>query len=72
MTNDVDSVVCDYQWPAVGLFVVEVYIVQSDVTGMTDVKTFGRDGAEHPGFGIDFLLFRWCALAVSFGLTARE
>ncbi len=64
--GDAGSVVRDHQWPAVGLLVVEVYIVQTDVAGMADVEAFGRNGAEHPWFGIYFLLFGRRTLSVGF------
>ena len=68
--GDAGSVVRDHQWPAVGLLVVEVYIVQPDVACMADVEAFGRNGAEHPWFGIYFLLFGRRTLSVGFGVAA--
>ena len=68
--GDASSVIRDYQRSAVGLFVVKMYVVQSDVTGMADVEAFGRNGAEHPWFGIYFLLFGRRTLSVGFGVAA--
>lgn len=70
MVGDVGGIVCDHQRPTVGLFVVEVHVVQSDVAGMADVEAFGWNGAEHPGFGINLLLFGQRALSVGFSVAA--
>lgn len=42
---------------SVRLFKVEADAVESYVLCVADIKSFGGNRAEHPGFGIYFLLF---------------
>ena len=42
---------------SVRLFKVEADAVEGNVPCVADIKPFGGNSAEHPGFGIYFLLF---------------
>ena len=42
---------------------------RSYVLCVTDIKSFGGNRTEHPGFGIYFLLFGWSALAIFFAVS---
>ncbi len=48
---------------------VETDTVESYVLCVADIKSFGGNRTEHPGFGIYFLLFGWSALAVFFAVS---
>ena len=54
---------------SVRLCKVEADTVESYVLCVTDIKSFGGNRSEHPGFGIYFLLFGWSALAVFFAVS---